>query len=553
MSFFENKKLRIISLGGVAVNKNMYVYETEKDIIVVDCGIAFPNEDMPGIDLIIPDINYLKDRKNKIRGIFLTHGHEDHRGALPYVLPELPQIPIYGTKLTLGLSKIRCDEAGLKCDWREVNYEQQITAGDFTINFVHVTHSIPDAANLIINTPAGVIYHGSDFKFDWTPVDNFPTEVQKIAAAGKNRVLCLLTDCLRVERAGYTLSEQMIEQTFEAQIQKCAGKFIITTMSSNIGRIQQAVNVAQRHGRVVVFAGRSIEQNVEVARKLGYLSLPREMVVRAEDVSRYPANKIMILATGSQGQDNSALSRIANGEHKIGIAEGDSVIFAQDAIPGEETGVDNLIDTLIKAGAEVYYSAILDELHVSGHEAADGLKLMLALTKPKYVWPIGGTLRHLKHYAKLAQSMGYKNEQIIIPEEGQVIKFENEKAGNGGRVEVKNVLIDGLGVGDVGNVVLRDRRTMSADGIVMIIIPMEKSTGKISGEIDIVSRGFVYMKESGQLIDDAKEVIKKALVEHEGPMSDFRFLRRHITDHLEKFLFNSTHRRPLILPVIMEV
>lgn len=554
MSFFNNnKQLKIISLGGVAINKNMYVYETEKDIIVVDCGIAFPDEDMPGIDLIIPDINYLKDRKNKIRGIFLTHGHEDHRGALPYVLPELSQIPIYGTKLTLGLSKIRCDEAGLKCDWREVNYEQQITAGDFTINFVHVTHSIPDAANLIINTPAGVIYHGSDFKFDWTPVDNFPTQVQKIATAGRNGVLCLLTDCLRVEKTGYTLSEQMIEQTFESQIQKCVGKFIITTMSSNIGRIQQAINVAQRHGRVVVFAGRSMEQNAEVARKLGYLSLPKEVVVRTEDISRYPTNKIMILATGSQGQDNSALARIANGEHKIKIQEGDSVIFAQDAIPGEETGVDNLIDTLIKAGAEVYYSAILDELHVSGHEAADGLKLMLALTKPKYVWPIGGTLRHLKHYAKLAQSMGYKNEQIIIPEEGQVIKFENEKAGNGGRVEVKNVLIDGLGVGDVGNVVLRDRRTMSADGIVMIIIPMEKSTGKISGEIDIVSRGFVYMKESGQLIDDAKEVIKKALVEHEGPMSDFRFLRRHITDHLEKFLFQATHRRPLILPVIMEV
>lgn len=553
MSFLDNKNLKILSLGGTAVNKNMYVYETERDIIVVDCGIAFPDEDMPGIDLIIPDVSYLKDRKNKIRAIFLTHGHEDHRGALPYILPELSRVPIYGTKLTLGLSKIRCDEAGLKCDWREVDYNQQVTAGNFTVNFVHVTHSIPDAANLIINTPAGVIYHGSDFKFDWTPVDKFPTEVQKIAAAGKYGILCLLTDCLRVEKAGYTLSESMIEQTFEIQIQKCAGKFIITTQSSNISRIQQAVNVAQRHDRMIVFAGRSIEQNAEVAVRLGYLTLPKDKMIRVEDVARYPAGKIMVIATGSQGQDNSALSRIANGEHKIRIAEGDSVIFFQDPIPGSETSVNDLINTLIKAGAEVYYSAILDELHVSGHEAADGLKLMLALTKPKYVWPIGGTLRHLKHYAKLAQSMGYKDEQIIIPDEGQIIRFEGQKANKDKKVEVKNVLIDGLGIGDVGNVVLRDRRTMSADGVVMVIVPMEKATGKVIGEVDIVSRGFVYMKESDELIGQAKKVVRDALAQHEGPMSDFRFFRRHITEHLEKFLFQATHRRPLILPVIVEV
>lgn len=553
MSFLDNKNLKILSLGGTAVNKNMYVYETERDIIVVDCGIAFPDEDMPGIDLIIPDVGYLKDRKNKIRAIFLTHGHEDHRGALPYILPELPRVPIYGTKLTLGLSQVRCDEAGLKCDWREVDYTQQITVGDFTVNFVHVTHSIPDAANLIINTPAGVIYHGSDFKFDWTPVDKFPTEVQKIATAGKNGILCLLSDCLRVEKAGYTLSESMIEQTFETQIQKCAGKFIITTQSSNISRIQQAINVAQRHDRMIVFAGRSIEQNAEVAVRLGFLTLPKDKMARAEDVGRYPANKIMVIATGSQGQDNSALSRIANGEHKIRIAEGDSVIFSQDPIPGSETSVNDLINTLIKAGAEVYYSAILDELHVSGHEAADGLKLMLALTKPKYVWPIGGTLRHLKHYAKLAQSMGYKDEQIIIPDEGQIIRFEGQKANNDKKVEVKNVLIDGLGIGDVGNVVLRDRRTMSADGVVMVIVPMEKATGKVIGEVDIVSRGFVYMKESDELIGQAKKVVRDALAQHEGPMSDFRFFRRHIIEHLEKFLFQATHRRPLILPVIVEV
>lgn len=552
MAFFSNK-LSILSLGGVAVNKNMYVYETDRDIIIVDCGIAFPDEDMPGIDLIIPDIDYLKNKKNKIRAMFLTHGHEDHRGALPYILPELPKIPIYGTKLTIGLAKIRCDEAGLNVDWRNVDYGQPISAGGFTVSFIHVTHSIPDAANLIIKTPAGTIYHGSDFKFDWTPVDGFPTQVQKIAKAGDEGILCLLSDCLRVEKAGYTLSEQMIEQTFESQIQKCTGKFIITTQSSNISRIQQGVNVAQRHDRMIVFAGRSIEQSADVAVRLGYLTLPKNKIIKMEDVSRYPANKVLVLATGSQGQDNSALVRMATGEHKIKITEGDFVIFSQDPIPGSETAVDELINTLIKAGAEVFYSAILDELHVSGHEAADGLRLMLALTKPKFVWPIGGTIKHLKHYARLAQGMGYKDDQIIIPEEGQIYDFSASIVKKGGKAEVKNVLIDGLGIGDVGNIVLRDRKTMSADGVVMVIVPVEKANGQIVGDIDIVSRGFVYMKESDELIGEAKEVVRLAISEHEGKVSDFRFLRRHISDKLEEFLFKATHRRPLILPVIVEI
>jgi ribonuclease J len=562
MAFLPNKKqqfnspggkLSIISLGGVAVNKNMYVYETDRDIIIVDCGIAFPDEEMPGIDLVIPDVSYLNDKKNKIRGIFLTHGHEDHRGALPYILPELPKVPIYGTKLTIGLAQIRCDEAGIKADWREAKYEEPITVGDFTVNFVHVTHSIPDAANLIIKTPAGVIFHGADFKFDWTPVDGFPTQVQAIASAGEDGILCLLSDCLRVEKSGYTLSEAMIEETFEQQIQKCFGKFIITTQSSNIGRIQQAVNVAQRHNKRIVFAGRSIEQNSEVAVRLGYLTLPKDKIIRVEDVGRYPANQIMVLATGSQGQDNSALARMANGEHKIKINDGDFVIFSQDPIPGSETAVNDLINTLIKAGAEVYYSAILDDLHVSGHEAADGLRLMLALTKPKFVWPIGGTLRHLKHYAKLAAGMGYKPENILIPEEGQIVRFNNNNVALDGRVEVKNVLIDGLGIGDVGNVVLRDRLTMSADGVVMVIVPVEKATGQVVGNVDIVSRGFVYMKESDELIGEAKQVVRATLSDHSGPVADLRFLRRHISDALEKFLFQATHRRPLILPVIVEV
>lgn len=553
MAFFNKGKLKIISLGGVDVTRNMHVYETERDIIIVDCGIAFPDENMPGIDIIIPDISYLKDKMGKIRAMFLTHGHEDHRGALPYILPELPKIPVYGTKLTLGLSKIKCDYAGVKANFQETNYQQSVTVGDFNVGFVHVTHSIPDASNLVIKTPAGTIYHGSDFKFDWTPVDHFPTEVQKIAKAGSEGVILLLSDCVRVEKPGYSLSEQTIEPTFEQQIEKCLGKFIVTTTSSNISRIQQAINVAQKRDRKIVFAGRSIEQNAEVAVRLGYLTLPKDKVIRIEEVNRYPANKVMILATGSQGQDNSALSRMANGEHKIRIKEGDFVIFSQDPIPGSESAIGGLIDTLIKAGADVFYSAILDDLHVSGHESADGLKLMLNLVRPKYVWPIGGTMRQIKQYAKMAKSMNYKDEQIIIPQEGQIFELENGKIRVSGKTEVKNILVDGLGVGDVGNIVLRDRLTMSADGFVMVIVPVEKATGEIVGDIDIVSRGFVYMKESDELIGEAKEVVRAGLTKHKGPVSDFRFLRRYLSDTLEGFLFKATHRRPMVLPVIVEV
>ena len=550
----KNNKLKILSLGGVAVNKNMYVYETDNDIIVVDCGIAFPTEDMPGIDLIIPDVSYLLERQEKIRGIFLTHGHEDHRGGLPYILPEFKNpLPVYGTKLTIGLSQIRCQENGIKVDWREAKYGEKITTGDFTVEFVHVTHSIPDAANLIIQTPTGVVYHGSDFKFDWTPVDGLPTDVGRIAQAGKNGILCLMSDCLRVEKSGYTLSEKTIEETFEVAMRKCPGKFILTTQSSNISRIQQVANAASRFNRKIAFAGRSVEQNAEAAVRLGYLNLPKNLVIKVEDINRYNPKEIVVVATGSQGQESSALSRMANGEHKIKIRDGDYVVFSQDAIPGSEAAVNDLIDTLTKIGAEVFYSAILDDLHVSGNEAADGLRLMLSLTNPKYVWPIGGTERHIKHYTRLAAGMGYSPSNILTPPEGQTIEFENGNTRLGTKVNTRNVLIDGLGIGDVGNVVLRDRQTMAADGMVTVLIPIEKATGEMVGDIELVSRGFVYMKESEELIGEAKEVVRKTITDHFHSGNDFRHLKRIVTDELEKFLFSSTHRRPLILPVIVEI
>ncbi len=544
--------LKIISLGGAEVNRNMEIYETEKDIIIIDCGLGFPDDDMPGIDVVIPDITYLKDKKNKIRALFLTHGHEDHRGSLPYILPQLPKIPVYGTKLTLGLSKNKTDEAGLNVDYREVDYKTTITAGDFKVDFVHVNHSIPDAAQLIIHTPEGVIYHGSDYKFDWTPVDDTPADVQKMAKAGSAGVLLMLADCLRVEKPGYTPSEQKVEETFDQQIQKCNGKFIVTTTSSSISRIQQAVNVAIKYNRKIVFAGRSIENNVEVAIRLGFLNIPKNSVIRADEVTRYPAKEIMVLATGALGQDHSALVRMAQGDHKIKITRGDFVTFSQDPIPGSENSVTSLINALIKAGADVYYTGVLDDLHVSGHESAEGLKLMLNLVKPKYVLPFGAELRQIHQYQKMVKTMGYQDDQIICPEEGRVVEIANGKVKLGGKVEVKNIFVDGLGVGDIGNVVLRDRLTMAEDGIVMVIVPMEKNTGEVSGNVDIVSRGFVYMKESDQLIGEAKQVVKAALDEHKG-QSDFRFIRRQISDNLEKFLFEATHRRPMILPVIVEV
>ena len=460
------------------MNRNMHVYETEKDIILVDCGIGFPDENMPGIDVIIPDISYLKDKKNKIRAVFLTHGHQDHWGSLVYILPQLPKVPVYGTKLTIGLAATKSDQERLKIDYREVDYKTPVTVGDFTVDYIHVNHSVPDSANLVIHTPVGVIYHGSDFKFDWTPVDELPADVQKIARAGSDGVLLMLEDCLRVEKPGYTPSEQKVQETFDQQIQKCNGKFIVTTTASSISRIQQAVNVAMKYGRKISFVGRSMEQNAEAAIRLGFLKVPVDQIVLADDVPKHDPKTLLILVTGAFGQDNSALARMANGDHKIKITEGDFVTFSQDPIPGTESSVDSLINALIKTGAEVFYSSILDDLHVSGHESADGLKLMLNLVRPKFVIPIGGELRQIKQYQKMVKTMGYKDDQIVIPHEGQIVEVTNGKAVISGKTEVKNIMVDGLGIGDVGTVVLRDRRAMAEDGIVMVLLPFERSGSK---------------------------------------------------------------------------
>ncbi|MBI2611967.1 ribonuclease J [Candidatus Gottesmanbacteria bacterium] len=552
--------VRIIALGGVGnVTKNMYAYEyrrdpqTVSDIIIVDCGIGFPDEDMYGIDLLIPDISYLRDKRDKVRALVLTHGHDDHTGALPYILPEL-RVPVYATRLTAALSEVKLKDFGLHTHVNTVKETDILRFGPFSIEFVHVTHSIPDAANLIIRTPIGIFYHGSDFKFDWTPLDSRQTDVAKIAKTSEEGILCLLSDCVRVESPGYTLSEQVIEDTLEKALKECEGKFIFTTQSSNISRIQQAINVSIRNNRKVAFLGRSIIENVEVSRKLKYLDFPDIYVVREQDIKRYKPQELSLIVTGSQAQPNSALTRMAEGMHKFAdVNSGDVVVFSADPIPGYENAVHNLIDVLTADGAKVSYSEVIDELHVSGHGAANDLSLMIGLTRPKYLFPIGGTFRQMKYYAELAKKMGYKEAQVLLPMDGNVLEFDSSSVKYKERLDLKNIMVDGLGVGDVGNVVLRDRQTMANEGIVVVVVPIEQETGHVTASPDIISRGFVYMKESGRLIDQAKQVVVNSLRIKKGRLVDWQFVRKQIEGNLEEYLYKETHRRPLILSVVIKV
>lgn len=553
--------IRLIPLGGSGnVTKNMYVYEyrrdpkTISDILIVDCGIGFPDEDMYGVDLVIPDISYLRDKKDKIRAIVLTHGHEDHTGALPYILPEL-KVPVYGTRLTAALAEVKLHDFGLHTQVHTVGLQDILRFGPFSVEFVNVTHSIPDAANLIIRTPVGIFYHGSDFKFDWTPIDGKQTEVGKIAKVSSEGILCLLSDCVRVESPGYTLSEKTIEETLEKEIRNCPGKFIFTTQSSNISRIQQAINVAIRNNRKIAFLGRSIVENVEVTQKLKYLEFPDMLVVNEKEIKRYPPKDLALIITGSQAQPNSALMRMAEDQHKFAnVIPGDVVVFSADPIPGYENAVHQLIDILTAAGARVAYSDITDALHVSGHGAANDLALMIGLTRPKYIMPIGGTFRQMKHYSDMAKDMGYLDKQLILPKDGEVIQFDAAKNFKfSERLDLKNIMVDGLGVGDIGNVVLRDRQTMAQDGILIVVVPIEQNSGRVTAEPDIISRGFVYMKESGKLIDDAKKVIINSLRLKKGRLIDWQYVRKQIEGNLEEFLYKETHRRPLILSVVIKV
>jgi ribonuclease J len=532
----------------------MYVYEYGNDIVIVDCGVGFPDEAMPGIDLVIPDITYLKDKKNKIRGIVLTHGHDDHIGGLPYLWPDL-QAPIYARKLPAGFLKAKFTEHNLPKDKINViDLSTQLKLGVFNISFYQVSHSVPDSSGLVIETPVGRIIHQSDFKFDWTPVSGQIMEVGKIALAGQKGVKLMLMDSLRIEKPGYNLSERVIQPTFEKIVRETEGKVLITTTSSNITRIQQAINVAVEFGRKIALVGRSMESNFQVARDLGYLTVPSGVIVPAEEIKRFPDNKLMVIIAGAFGQPGSALSRAANNDNKlVTIKPRDAVVFSADPIPSTEGAQSALIDKITKIGATAYYTAITDALHVSGHAAAEEIKLMINLVRPKYLMPIGATFAQMKSFSNTVKNLGWSEDKIILAEDGQVINVYQDKVTADGRVEANNVYIDGLGVGDVGNVVLRDRRVLAEEGVVLVVVPVDIHTSRLAGDLDIVSRGFVFEKESGELLEEAKKVVIDALSDHpEGPL-DWRFARRHIEESLEKFFYEETKRRPMILPVVVEV
>lgn len=547
--------LKIIPLGGVGdVTKNMYVYEYGDDIVIVDCGVGFPDEGMPGVDLVIPDITYLRDKKSKIRGILITHGHDDHIGGLPFIWPEL-DVPIYTQKLTAGFIKNKFSEHNLpKNKIVEVKIDQSLNLGVFGISFYQVSHSIPDSTGIVLKTPVGTIIHQADFKIDWTPVSGQVTDVGYVARLGAEGVNLLLIDCLRVDKPGFNKSEKSIEETFEKTAMETLGKLLITMTSSNISRMQQAVNVAEKLGRKVAVVGRSFEKNVQVARDLGYLNIPPHILISPDEISSFAPKNVLVLIAGSQGQADSSLSRAANEEHKqVKLKDGDSVIFSADPIPSTESAQNALIDDLTRLGVNVYYSAVTSDLHVSGHAAKEELRLMINLIKPKFLLPIGGTYKHMRIFSKMAYDMDFEKNQVVNAENGDILNVSKDAVKLEGRVDVQNVYVDGLGIGDIGHMILRDRQRLSEEGIVVVVISFDRQTGKLTGEQDIISRGFVFEEFAKDLLDEAKKVLSDSLEQHAHKNSDWRFIRKLVEDSLEKFFYRVTERRPLVLPVVVEV
>ncbi len=549
-----NNQLKIISLGGFGlVTQNMFVYETPDDIVIVDCGMGFPDEEMLGVDLVIPDISYLEDKKDKIRGMVLTHGHEDHIGATRFLLPRLPSVPIFGSKLTVDLLDRKLDEADVAADLRVVDRERTLKLGDFSIDFIQVTHSIPEALHLMIKTSYGNVYHGADFKIDWTPIDGCQVEVEKMVEAGQAGVDLMLSDCLRAEREGYTPSEQSLIEIFRREVSKAEGRFLVTTISSNISRLKTAIDVSLDENRKICLVGRSIRESVKTARKLGYIKLPKKAEISPREVDKYPPEQVTLLVAGSQAQTGSALDRITAGEdYHLEIEEADFVVFSSDYIPGTESSIQNLIDDLMRQGATVSYMDIKEDLHVSGHAAQGGLSLLMHLVKPEYLLPIGGDFRKMKQYALLAQRNGYREDNVLLPETGDIITVGPKRAAIDGKTKTRDVLVDGLGVGDVGNVVLRDRETLAEEGVVAVFLTLDENMQPVYPP-EVTSRGFVYTK-----IKDGQEILKQTekevrkIVNQLKKGATIKQVRYRLQDHLEKFLYETTGRRPMIMTAIIK-
>ncbi|WP_273159325.1 ribonuclease J [Filifactor alocis] len=552
----KQNKIKIIPLGGLQeIGKNMTAIEYKDEMIVIDCGLSFPEDEMLGIDVVIPDVSYLVKNHDKLKGIFLTHGHEDHIGAIPYVLRKL-DVPIYGTKFTLALVEHKLKENRISNAMLiEVPAGTSVKAGLFKIDYIRVTHSIPDSCALAVHTPLGVIYHSGDFKIDHTPIDNEVTDFHKMAEIGARGCLLMLAESTNVEREGYTKSEKVVGKTLDEIFLGAQGnRVIIATFASNIHRVQQIVDMSIKYGRKVAVSGRSMVNGINIALSLGYLRIPKKTLVDINDIHKYSKDSLTIITTGSQGEPMAALSRIAASEHKkIQVSEGDTVVLSAHPIPGNEKSVAKVVNQLFERGANIVYDGESD-IHVSGHAKREELKLIHRIIKPKFFMPVHGEYRHLYIHGELAQELGMPAENVVLMKNGAVLEVSRNECQINGQVPSGNVLVDGLGVGDVGNIVLRDRKHLSEDGLMVVVVNLSKQDGSMVSEPDIISRGFVYVREAEGLMDEAKEIIKQTLIRNQQKNNrEWAYIKTSIKEDLKSYLFQKTKRSPMILPIIMEV
>lgn len=551
----DEARLNIIPLGGLGeIGKNMMAVRYQDTIVVIDAGLMFPEDELLGIDVVIPDISYLVENRDKVKAILITHGHEDHVGALPYVLKEINP-PIYGSRLTMGIVEGKLKEHSFdNIKLNVVRPRDIIKVGPLEIEFIRVSHSIPDCLAIAIHTPLGIIFHTGDFKIDQTPVDGQVIDFRKMAELGEKGVLLMLSDSTNADRTGFTMSEKVVGNTFDELFGRCEGRIIVTTFASNVHRIQQAIHTAVKYDRKVAIVGRSMVNNVKISHQLGYIDIPEGTLIEMEEISKYPPEQVLIATTGSQGEPLSALTRMATADHRwVGIKPGDTVIISATPIPGNEKLVNRTIDLLFRQGAEVIYQKDMS-VHVSGHASQEELKLILNLIKPRYFVPVHGEYRHLMKHAQIAESLGIPRSRIFVSENGQIIEISKKKAMVAGKVTAGKVLVDGLGVGDVGNIVLRDRRQLSQDGIMIVVVSINKETGEVVSGPDIVTRGFVYVRESEQLIENAKAKVKEAMEQCQRKnLTEWAVIKSQVRDKLGKHLYEKTGRRPMIMPIIMEI
>jgi ribonuclease J len=554
----KGQSLSIVALGGVnEIGKNMYVLQYEDDIIVIDCGSKFPDESLLGIDVIIPDISYLIDNQSKVRALIVTHGHEDHIGGIPYILKQL-NMPIYATRLTLGLIESKLKEHGLLRNARlnQVHSESQITLGAVGVTFFRTNHSIPDCLGIAFNTPEGTVVHTGDFKFDLTPVNGQNADIHKMADIGKSGVLALLSESTNAERPGFTPSERLVGEHIEEEFAKARQKIFVSTFASNVHRLQQVIDAARKNERKIALLGRSMINVVNIASELGYLNIPSDMLIEAAEVKNYASHEVTVLCTGSQGEPMAALSRLASSNHRqVEVHRGDTVILAASPIPGNERNVARIVDNLFEIGAKVIYgSGTVTGMHVSGHASQEELKLMLTLMKPKYFIPIHGEFRMLHQHGLLAEAVGVDKDNIFIVKNGDVVEFHEGNASQSRKIPTGNTLVDGLGIGDIGNVVLRDRKLLSEDGILIVVITLSKMEGKILSGPDTISRGFVYVRESEGLLEEVNRITINAIYSmQEANVNQWSIYKHTIKESVGKFLYTQTQRRPMILPIIIQV